>query len=266
MEGIWKVVKEFALTAGIRLVGAIVIVIAGFWLVNFFVKRTEKRKGIKGVDPGARTFIRSFVSVGLKVVIVLTAAALLGVPMTNVVTLLGTAGLAVGLALQGTLSNFCGGLMILIFKPFKVGDFIKTVDHSGTVKEITILYTVLTTVDNCRVVIPNGTVSNAVVTDFSAEPTRRLDLEFSVSYGADLDVAKKVLTDCARGHELILGDPAPAAYVKAHGESSVTLLLRAWAKTPDYWTAYFDLEETVKKEFDRAGVEIPFPQVDVHVK
>ena len=266
LEKIWGVVTEFALSTGVRLVGAILILILGFWFVDLITKKTTKAKGLKKVDPGARSFLRSFISTALKIVVLLTALAVLGVPMTSVVALLGTAGLAVGLALQGSLTNLCGGLMILLFRPFRVGDFIKSGEIMGTVREISVLYTTVITIDNCRVVAPNGSLSNAVVTDYSAEPTRRVDMEFSVAYSSDLDKVKAILSDILEGHELILQDPAPVVYVKAHGESAIVFVTRAWVNAGDYWTVYFDLNELVKKRFDESGVEIPFPQVDVHMR
>ena len=266
LEKLWELIQEFALSTGIRLVGSIVILFVGFWLVDFITKKSKKAKGLKNVDPGAKSFLRSFLSTTLKIVVLLTALAVLGVPMTSVLALLGTAGLAVGLALQGSLTNLCGGLMILLFRPFRAGDFIKSGEVMGTVREISILYTTVITIDNSRVVVPNGMLSNAVVTDFSAEPTRRVDMEFSVAYSSDLDKVKAVLTDILDGHELVLQEPAPAVYVKSHGESAIIFVVRAWVNAGDYWTVYFDLNETVKKRFDEKGIEIPFPQVDVHIR
>lgn len=260
-----ETIYHYLFSAGIKLVFSVLLVVVGFKVINILTKRSKNWKMFSTMDPGAQGFLRSFVSIALKIVLVLTAAAILGVPMTNVVAVLGSAGLAVGLAMQGSLSNLAGGLMILIFKPFRVGDFVESDGVSGTVKSVSVLYTELVTGDNCRVVIPNGTISNAVVKDYSSESTRRVDLEFSVSYNSDIDQVKKLLADLAGAHELVLKDPRPVVYLKAHGESALVFVLRAWVKNPDYWTVHFDLNECAKKAFDAYGISIPFPQLDVHL-
>ncbi len=265
MQQFLATVLDYALSAGIRLVISAILLIVGFKLIKVLVKALEKSRLFGRIDASVRTFIKSFVSIALKIVLILTVAAYLGLPMTNMIAVLGSAGLALGLALQGSLSNLAGGLMILIFKPFRVGDFIESGSDAGTVEAISILYTELRTTDNCRIVIPNGTISNAVVKDYSAEETRRVDLDFSVGYRSDIDQVKKLLSDLAAAHELILKDPAPVVYLKNHGDSALVFTFRAWVKTEDYWTVYFDMNECVKKAFDAYGIEIPFPQLDVHL-
>lgn len=256
---------EFASTAGIKLIGAFVIVFVGFRLCKWLLKLIQKGKGFHRLDTGVQTFLISFLNIVLKTLILLTAASVLGVPMTNFVAVLGSAGLAIGLALQGALANFAGGIMILIFKPFEVGDFIESAGVSGTVRSISILYTTLLTPDNRRIVIPNGTLSNATVVDYSSESSRRVELIFSVSYDSDIETVKQTLLDTASAHPLVLKDPAPFARLSKQNDSSLDFVLRVWCQSGDYWTVNFDLNEEVKKVFDQKGIEIPFPQMDVHL-
>jgi small conductance mechanosensitive channel len=191
---------------------------------------------------------------------------IIGVPAASLVAVIGSAGLAMGLAVQGGLTNIAGGIIILCFKPFEIGDFVETSSYSGTVVDIGLIYTTINTPDNKRVVIPNGTVSNASVVDYSAYETRRLDLELSVAYDSDIDMVKETLLSLANAHELVLKDPAPFVRLGTHGDSALIFKLRVWVKSADYWTVNFDLLEASKKVFDKRGIEIPFPQLDVHQK
>jgi len=257
---------DFATTAGFRLLGALLIVVIGLKLVKWILKLLKKSKGFHKIDVGVQTFIFSLLKICLNVLVFLTAASVLGIPMTNFVALLTSAGLAVGLALQGSLSNLAGGIMILIFKPFRVGDYIECAEGSGTVKEITILYTILDTPDNKRIVIPNGSVSNNAVTNYSYHETRRLDISVSVSYDSDIEKVKELLLAEANAHGAVLKDPAPFCRLTNHGESSLDFALRVWVNSGDYWTVNFDLKESIKNTLDKNGIEIPFPQLDVHTK
>ena len=259
-------IGDFLATSGIKLVFSVLLLVAGWKLIGVTSKAIRKSKGLKNVDPGAKNFILSCVSVALKVILVLTVAANIGVPMTNIVAILGSCGLAVGLALQGGLANFAGGLMILIFHPFGVGDFIESSGKEGTVKSISLLYTVITTIDNKDVVMPNGALTNAIVTNYTSEKLRRVDLDFSVSYECDTERVKKVLLLICDQHELILKDPAPFARMTAHADSALIFTVRAWCKTEDYWQVRFDLFERVKDAFDKLNISIPYPQVDVHMR
>ncbi len=266
MQQFFDTVMEIAAKSGLKILASIAFVIIGLKLVRLLVKLLCGVKGFKKVEPSAQSFLRSFLSITLNTLIFITAAGILGVPTTSMLAVLGSAGLAVGLALQGGLANFAGGLMILIFKPFKVEDFIETQDKMGVVKEITIFYTTLNTIDNKKVIIPNGQVSNASVINYSAEPIRRVDLEFTVSYDSDIDKVKEILLDAANRHPLVRREPAePFARLKEHADNALVFVMRAWVETPDYWTFYFDMMEGIKKEFDRQGITIPFPQMDVHL-
>lgn len=257
---------EFASTAGLRLIGAFLILIIGFKLSKWLMKLLKKTHVFEKMDAGVATFIISLLSIVLKIMVVLSAVAVLGVPMTNFVALLASAGVAIGASLQGSLSNLAGGIMILLFKPFKVGDYIDSAQGSGTVTEVTILYTILTTPDNRRIVIPNGAISNEAVTNYSYHDTRRLDIAVSVSYDSDIEVVKELLLETAKEHSMVLNEPAePFCRLTEHGESSLNFALRVWVKNADYWQVNFDLRENIKKALDEKGIEIPYPQIDVHL-
>ncbi|MBE6704006.1 MAG: mechanosensitive ion channel [Ruminococcaceae bacterium] len=255
---------EFAMTAGVRLIGAILIVIIGFMIVNKVTKAIKKGKHSEKIDKSALDFIISFANIALKIIIVLTAANYLGVPMTNVVAIIGSCGLAVGLALQGSLSNLAGGIMILIFKPCKDGDFISVNGLEGTVKEITILYTYLITPDNKTIVIPNATISNSAITNYSTSETRRVDVTIGVSYKSDIVKVRELLLEYAKGIENVEKDPEPAVVV-AYGDSAVNMTIRAWVKNENYWPVAGEINLGLQKLLADNGIEIPYPQLDVHL-
>lgn len=256
---------EYAVSIGGRLIAAVLLLVVGLKLIGWLIKLIVKGRAFGRLDASVQGFVKSFVGIALKVLLVITVAAVLGVPMTSMIAVLGSAGLAIGLALQGSLSNLAGGLMILVFKPFVVGDFILVGAQSGTVKSVNIFYTVLATPDNKRVVIPNGIVSNETVVDNSYYDTRRVDLTFSVAYDADIDAVKAALYGLAAAHPLVLDDPAPVARLNTQGDSALGFVLRAWCATDDYWEVYHDLTEQVKERFDAQGIAIPYPQLDVHL-
>ncbi|MGM9974951.1 MAG: mechanosensitive ion channel family protein [Clostridiaceae bacterium] len=266
MERILNALIDFALTAGVTLITAIFIVIIGFRLVKRLIDLIQRGKGFSKIDLSVQTFILSFVSIVLKIIIILTAASILGVPMTNVVTLIGSAGLAIGLSLQGSLSNLAGGLMILLFRPFKIGDYIEYTNLSGTVKSITILYTQLLTIDNKLVIIPNGSISNGTVTNYSSEPFRRVDLEFSVGYKESIDKVKEILYEVIEKSSLVTKEPdLPFVGISSYGDNAVIYILKVWTLNENYWPLVFELKEEVKRAFDKNSIEIPFPQLDVHI-
>lgn len=266
MEKLLEIIQTFDLVGiAFRLLGAILILILGLKLVAVIVRLISKNKGFLQLDASVQSFLKSFMSIILKAVVAFTAIGTLGIPMTSFITLLGTAGVAVGLALQGGLSNIAGGIIVLLFKPYSIGDFIEYGGSSGTVSDINIFHTKLTTLDNKEVVIPNGSIANGQLTNYSKNPTRRVDLTFSTSYSADIQKVNDILLGLAEKHELTLKDPAPFAALSAHGESALTFVLRVWVKAEDYWTVNFDLLKDVKQAFDENGIEIPYPQLDVHV-
>ena len=212
-----------------------------------------------------RSFLASTANILLYFVLIITVASTLGIPATSFITILASCGVAIGLALQGALSNFAGGLMLLLFKPFKVGDFIEVSGESGTVTEVTVVYTVILTTDNKRITIPNGTLTNSVIKNYSAEELRRVDLTFNTSYDCNIDKVKDIITQVIEAHPMTLSEPEPLVRLSAHSDSSLTYTVRAWCKSENYWDVNFDLTEQVKKAFDNNNIQIPYPQVDVHL-
>lgn len=258
-------VIAFCMESGLKLIVAIILLLIGFKVVNFLGEKFKKTKVYDRLDPTARTFFRSFIVIALKIVLVIAAALIVGVPMASMVAVIGSAGLAIGLALQGSLSNIAGGFIILVFKPFKVGDFITSADATGTVEAINIFYTKVLTVDNKVVQIPNSVISNQTLTDYSTKDIRRVDLDINASYDSDVEKVKSILLSVAEKTEKAVLDPAPQARLSVHAASSLTFTFRVWCKTEDYWDVYFDLVEGVKKAFDENGIQIPYQQIDVHV-
>lgn len=231
------------------------------WLSNMVEKTMQKHK----VDISLRKFLSSLISIGLKVLVIVSVASTLGIETTSFIAILGAAGLAIGLALQGSLSNLAGGVLIIFFKPFKVGDLIEAQGHIGEVESIQIFATVLHTKDNKTVIIPNGDLSNGSIINYTAQKTRRVDMTFGIGYGDDIKKAKEILYDIMKADKRILTKPAPFVGLAELADSSVNFTVRPWAKTDDYWGVYFDLNESVKEAFDKEGISIPFPQRDVHL-
>ena len=246
-----------------KLLLAILTLVVGLWLVNRFVNLLDHRLGKK--DPTLNKFLCGLISAVLKVMLLISVASMIGIETTSFIAVVGAAGLAIGLALQGSLANFAGGVLILIFKPFTVGDTIEAEGHLGSVSEIQILYTVLNTFDNKRIVIPNGSLSNATLINVSVYDKRRCDMTFGIGYDDDIDKAKKVLQRLFEEDERSLTDPAPRICVGGLGDNSVDLMFRPWVATDDLWPYYWDMQEKVKKAFDEEGISIPYPQRDVHL-
>ncbi len=264
MEQLTETAITLGMTYGPKLVLAIVTLIIGLWIVNRIVRTADKHFTAKA-DPTLGRFMSSLFSVILKAVLLIAVASMVGIETTSFIAVLGAAGLAVGLALQGSLSNFAGGVLILLFKPFKVGDVIDAQGYIGTVKEIQIFNTVLKTGDNRIVIIPNGQLSNNSLVNINREETRRVDFVFGIGYSDDIDKAKAVLEELVAKDERILKDPAHLIVVSALADSSVNFTVRVWVNTADYWGVNFAMQEAVKKAFDEKGISIPFPQRDVHL-
>ena len=256
---------ELATTTGLKLLGAIVLVIVGMKGIKWLRKWIRTSEKLNKIDDSLRSFMISFSSVVLYIVLFITVAVILGIPTTSFITMLASCGVAIGLALQGSLSNFAGGIMILIFKPFKVGDYIEAAGESGTVTEISVVYTELLTVDNKKITIPNGTITNSVIENYSAEKIRRVDLEFNTAYDCDIEKVKKIITEVLESHPKALKNPEIFVRLSAHNESALTYTARVWCKTEDYWDVNFDVIESVKKAFDENGIKIPYNQLDVHI-
>lgn len=249
-----------------NLIMAIIIFFVGLWVIRFINKMVRKFFERKDYDETLETFLQSFIKTALKVILLILVVTQLGVKSSSLVALVGAAGLAIGLALQGSLSNFAGGVLILLFKPFKVGDFISAQGIDGTVKEISIFYTKLTTFGNQIAVLPNGKLSNENLVNYNALDTRRDNIKFGVGYGSNIKTAKDILLQICADNEHILKDPIPEVYVDGLGDSSVNLTLRFWAHNSVFWPAHFYVIEEAKQRFDDAEIEIPFPQRDVHMK
>ena len=249
-----------------RIVVAVVILIVGHLVIKKVCARVKTRDYKGRIEPGAAGFIASVLKIALYAVLIYTVAALVGIPTASIVALIGSAGLAIGLALQGSLSNFAGGILIMVNKPFKVGDYIM-VDGGpeGTVKSIDIFYTRLTTLEERLVVMPNGTLSNSVVRNVSPNGERRIDLEIGISYSADIALAKKTVLGVLARHEKLIRPEDTKVFVISTGESSVNLAVRCWAKYEDFFTEKVSILEEIKLAFDEAGVTIPFNQLDVHI-
>ena len=254
-----------AIPYGIKLISAIVTLVVGLMIANMLVSLTRKVMTKGQVDPSLISFLGSMAGITLKVLVYVTALSVLGIEMTSFVAILGAAGLAVGLALSGTLQNFAGGVMILLFKPYKIGDVIEAQGYTGAVKEIQIFVTILTTPDNKTILIPNGPLATSSIINFSTQPTRRVDWEFGIAYGDDVDKAYEALTKLIAADERILKDPEPFMALKTLGDSAVVVVVRAWVKAPDYWGVFFKMNEDVYKTFGDAGLSFPFPQMDVNV-
>lgn len=259
------VLMELALAYGPKVLGAIATLVIGLWIVGILVGIIKKVLVKSKVDPSLGSFLSSLASILLKVLVYISALGVLGVEMTSFIAILGAAGLAVGLALSGTLQNFAGGVMILFFKYFKVGDFIEAQGYMGTVKEIQIFVTVLTTPDNKTIIIPNGPLATGSLTNFSAQEQRRVDWTFGIAYGDDVDKAYEVLGRLIAEDERILKDPEPFMAVSALADSSVNIVVRVWVNAADFWGVHFRMNEQVYKTFDKEGLSIPFPQRDVHI-
>jgi small conductance mechanosensitive channel len=256
---------ELAVTYGGKLLLAIITLIVGLWLINRLSKVLRKVFQLRAFEQTLQTFLISLISILLKILLFISVITMVGVQMTSFIALLGAAGIAFGMALSGTLQNFAGGVVLLIFKPFKVGDFIETQGYAGTVMEMQIFHTVMHTPDNKTIIIPNGALSSGSMINFSAEELRRVDVTFGISYNCSIDKAREIILSILNSDERVLQYPVPFVGVISLGDSSVNLVTRAWVKAPDYWNIFFMMNEQVKKEFDNQGISIPFPQRDVHI-
>ncbi|MUH36842.1 mechanosensitive ion channel family protein [Zobellia amurskyensis] len=258
IDWVWEVLPAVVM--------AIIILVVGLWIIGFLNKMVRKFFEKKDYDLALESFLQSFISIALKVLLFVLVITQLGVKSSSLIAIIGAAGLAIGLALQGSLSNFAGGVLILLFKPFKIGDWISAQGVDGSVKEITIFYTKINTFGNQLAIIPNGQLSNNNVVNYSAMPTRRDNIKVGIGYSSNIKVAKDIMLDICQKNENVLKDPMPEVYVDGLGDSSVNLSLRFWAENSVFWAAHFFIIEEVKRRFDEAEIEIPFPQRDVHVK
>jgi small conductance mechanosensitive channel len=265
-DSVIGVIADFTLEKSIRLIGALIILTVGFKLIKFITVNISKGKFYGKLEPTVQNFIRIIIDYTLKIILMITVASVLGVPMTSMLALLGSAALAIGLALQGSLSNIAGSFIIFVFRPFVVGDFIIAEKYSGTVRDISVFYTTILTIDNKRTLIPNSIITNEIITDVSSMPTRRIDLKFPAAYNTDVDKIKNILVDTAASNEFVLDNPAPVSVLEELSDNSMIFTLRLWCKNPDYWKVYYDTIENVKKAFDKNNIKIPYRQLDVHLE
>ncbi len=249
---------------GSRVLLAVVTLAIGWWLINKLTHKVGRLLALRNADLALQGFISSLANIILKVLLVVSVASMIGVETTSFVAAIGAAGLAIGLALQGSLANFAGGVLILLFRPFRIGDFIEAQGTAGTVDSIQIFHTIIRTGDNKTVIVPNGVLSNGIITNTNRQPTRKVVFDVGVDYEADLQKARAVLLELANDAR-VLSDPAPVAVVSVLGDSSITLSLRVWTKTADYWDVMFHFNEHARDRLKEAGIDIPFPQRVIRV-
>ncbi|UCE72500.1 MAG: mechanosensitive ion channel [Nitrospiraceae bacterium] len=258
---VWELLTVY----GIKIIAAIVILIIGKWIAGVLEKLVQKIMKKKEIDPTIISFVGNLTFFALMTFVILAALSQIGIQTTSFIAVIGAAGLAVGLALQGSLSNFAAGFLMIIFRPFKVGDYIEGAGTAGTVEKIQLFTTQLTTPDNKTVIIPNTKLTDDNIINYTAKGTRRVELVAGISYDDDIDKARNVLSSVIAEDERILKDPAPLIAVSAMADSSVNFVIRPWVNSGDYWSVYFSLTENIKKRFDQEGISIPFPQRDVHI-
>lgn len=265
LEGVLKSLIEHSAELGFAIIKAVIVFVVGRMIINLLNKLVKNILIKRNFDPSVKSFVSSLVNVTLTILLIISIVGALGVQTTSFAALLASAGVAVGMALSGNLSNFAGGLIVLLFKPYKVGDFIDYQGQSGTVREIQMFHTILKTTDNKVIYIPNGSLSSGVIVNYSNQQTRRIDWVFGVDYGTDYDHVKQVLETILAKETRILQEPdKPFIALTALADSSVNILVRVWVKSEDYWSVYFDMNKTVYEVFNKEGINFPFPQLTVH--
>ena len=257
---------DLATSLGSRILTAIVVFLIGRWIVKKLNRIVLSIMEKKQVEASLFSFTKSLVSITLNFILIIVIIGVLGIETSSFIALFASAGIAVGMALSGTLQNFAGGIMILIFKPFKVGDVLEAQGQTGTVKEIQIFNTIISTPDNKIIIIPNGGLSTGIMKNYSKEPTRRVDWEFGIAYGDSYEKAKAVIERLLKADSRILSSPTYFIALNSLGESSVNIVVRAWVNAEDYWNVFFSMNEKVYKTFAEENLNIPFPQLDVHLK
>ena len=256
---------DLGIDLGIKVATALAIFLIGKFLIKILVRAISTVMQKQGVDKTLETFICNLVRISLMVVVVIAAIGAIGIQTTSFIAIFGAAGLAVGLALQGSLSNFASGVLIVLFRPYRVGDFVEAAGIAGSVEQVQILTTILKTGDNKQIIVPNSQIMDSIITNYSANDTRRVDMVVGVSYDDDLDKVRKTLEELLAADDRILPEPAPLIAVSALADSSVNFVVRPWVKSADYWGVMFEMTEAIKKRFDKEGISFPFPQQDVHL-
>ena len=266
LERMLEKLYEWVITRGVNVFFGVIFLSIGWKVINKTLKRIRRILESKNADQTITRFLDNVMNVTLKTVLIIIILQYIGVNLTGLTTIVASAGVALSLALKGSLANLAGGVIILVARPFNVGDFIETTEHSGVVEKISIFYTYLVTFDNKQILIPNGILTDSSIVNYSSKEIRRVDLTFSVSYEEDVIRVKNVLINILKKNELVLEEPEFFVGISMHGDSAINFFVKAWCKTEDYWTVYYDLLETVKIKFDEEGISIPYPQMDLHVK
>jgi len=265
MEDIIKQLQAVVAEYGLQVLGALATLVLGIWIAKLFAKTVGKVLRKREVDETLTKFLVSVLRIALITFVMISAAAQIGIQTASFVAVIGAAGLAIGFALQGSLSNLAAGVMLIIFKPIKIGDYIEGGGSAGSVESIGIFVTTLITPDNKVVIVPNSTMTNGNIINYSAKDKRRVDMVFGIGYSDDIDKAKNVIQSVLENDSRVLKDPVPQIVVSELGDSSVNFNVRPWVNTPDYWGVFFDTTEKIKKKFDEQNISIPFPQRDVHM-
>jgi small conductance mechanosensitive channel len=265
LSEIGTLISEYGIPWGIRIAMALAIFVIGRMVVAIIMRGVTRLMENRKIDPTLIGFVTSIIRWGLLLFVIIASLSQLGIDTTSLIALLGAAGLAIGLALQNSLSNFAAGVMLIVFRPFTRGDYVEAGGASGTVDSVGIFTTTLTTPDNKEVIVPNGAIMSDNITNYSARPTRRVDMVFGIAYGDDLRAARAILEEIIQADERVLADPAPMVTVGELADSSVNFLVRPWVKSGDYWDVLWETTEKVKLRFDEAGISIPFPQVEMHL-
>ena len=264
-EELTSMVIKWVLNLSARVLIALAIFFIGRWIIRYLRKLLRRMMERRAVEASLKSFLLNLVSITLTLFLIIVIIGILGIDTTSFVAIFASAGLAIGMALSGTLQNFAGGVMILIFKPFRVGDFIEAQGQTGTVKEIQLFNTVINTTDNKTIMIPNGGISTGIINNYSKESIRRVEWTFGIGYGDDYDLAKATIASMLDQDARVLKDPAYFIAVSSLGDSSVNIVVRAWTSTGDFWSVFFDMNEKVYKQFPIVGLNIPYPQMDVHL-
>lgn len=264
-EELTSMVIKWVLNLSARVLIALAIFFIGRWIIRYLRKLLRRMMERRAVEASLKSFLLNLVSITLTLFLIIVIIGILGIDTTSFVAIFASAGLAIGMALSGTLQNFAGGVMILIFKPFRVGDFIEAQGQTGTVKEIQLFNTVINTTDNKTIMIPNGGISTGIINNYSKESLRRVEWTFGIGYGDDYDLAKATIASMLDQDARVLKDPAYFIAVSSLGDSSVNIVVRAWTSTGDFWSVFFDMNEKVYKQFPIVGLNIPYPQMDVHL-
>lgn len=265
-NGLFNTVINWATTTGVKILISLLIIFVSFKIINLITRKIEKKANAKNADKTIMKTLAYILRIGLKIVVAICIVGYLGIDTSGLTALVASLGVCAGLAVNGALSNLAGGVLIILTRPFKIDDYIAAQGHEGTVVDIHITNTKLKTPDNKIIYLPNGSLANGDIVNYSEMDTRRVDLTFSIGYADDFEKAKEIVKNLCDSHELVLKDPEPFVRVSEHGASSINIKTRVWVNSADYWTVYFDLTEQVKKAFDKEGIEIPFNQLDVHIK